>query len=476
MTFHVKRSPSKAKQFLNCHGTLALCETLPPEQRNQSSDAARFGTATHYLIECALRDGKEPIDYEDRIILLQGDEEFATMLKPGARTPKRDQKFFIADAEMADNAAVMTDYVRAKCDEYGIDVRKIIPAGKTGRGLQLETRTNPLPERDDTSGTADVTIDAFPDLLELVDYKNGVLLVEHEDNDQTLGYLLGKAIERGFKHKKYCATIVQPRSPHPEGPIRRFEVTKKDLLAYQARLKRGIEHCEEAERQFSSVEHMGLDSQAFKRWAKEWLKPGDHCTFCEAAAVCPARLQLAQSEAQMDFSEEPRDIEIIPPTKSPAKRGEVTPDLVQVANILKWAPTLEALIRAANLYAQRALEAGYKVPGQKLVRGRSTRRWRADMTPPEIAAALVKGGFVKDKSKLYSAPKLLSGPQTEKLVPKTKRKAFNEKFLDKPEGALTVAAEDDPREAVVKRIGDDFEDDIVDAEFEEVESDDFDFG
>lgn len=453
MSFHAARSPSKAKQFSNCPGTLAICDTLPEEQRNHSGDAARLGTATHCLVEQSLATGKEPADFEDRIILLD-DDDFATLLKPNAKTPKHSQKFYIVDAEMIEPATVMTDYVRGRCEEFGIDHRKLIPAGETGEGLQLETRTNPLPERDDTSGTADVTIDAWPDMLEVVDYKNGFLLVEHEDNDQTLAYLLGKAVERKFAHERYRATIVQPRCQGVD-PVRPFEVTKKELLDFQKRYRQRIKTCEKAEAEFESIRHEGVDSDAVKQWSKQWLKSGDHCTFCEAQAICHARITAAEDQAQLDFADEPREVEIVPPTNA-TRRGEISPDIAQVARILAWAPALEALISAANMYAQRAMEAGYKVPGQKLVRRRSVRKLNSDIAEPELVAALLKGKFVTEKAKLYTKPKLLSGPQIEKLVAKAKRKAFNQKFLTKPDGGLTIAPDTDPRPAV-EYVGDDFD-------------------
>ena len=106
--------------------------------------------------------------------------------------------------------------------------------------------------------------------------------------------------------------------------------------------------------------------------------------------------------------------------------------------------------------AQRAMEAGFDVPGFKLVRGRSVRKLREDMNEPKLAAAILKGGFVKDKAKLYTKPELISGPQAEKLVEKQRRAEFEKKFLFKPEPKLTVAAEDDPRDRVECS---DFEDD-----------------
>ena len=85
--------------------------------------------------------------------------------------------------------------------------------------LKLEARVNPLPERDDTGGTADVTIDIWPDLLEIADYKNGTgVYVPIENNWQTRSYLLGRAVvenpEDLGEYNHYRHSIGQPRHHH----------------------------------------------------------------------------------------------------------------------------------------------------------------------------------------------------------------------------------------------------------------------
>lgn len=440
MPFHTKRSPSQAKRFLACPGALGFCETLPEHQRNQSGIAAQIGTANHGLIERCLKSGENPEDYRGRVIELVGDEESVSILRAGAKLPGRGRVFFEVDSDMIDGAETMTTYVRQRCKELGV--------GK--EAVQTESRTNPLPDRDDTSGTADVTIDAWPALLEVVDYKNGWNVVEHEDNEQLLAYLLGKALEAKFAHELYKITVVQPNAPHEAGRIRSVEATKAELLAFQKRYLSGIRTCEKAEAELEVLEpEQGSPLPA--GWAKKWLAAGDHCLFCDAQPVCPARAKLAQSHAKADFAEEPRELDF-------PKRG------AEVARILEWAGPMESLIKAAELYARRDMEAGRDIPGFKLVRGRSNRKLRDDMPEPKLVASIVKGRFVKSAKALYSPPELLSGPQIEKLVPKEKRGAFNDKFLVKPEGSLTVARANDPRPAVVCRAGDDFKDEALDGD------------
>lgn len=429
---HTKRSPSQAKRFLSCVGALQFCDTLPEEQRNQSGVAAQLGTATHGLIELCLREGREPEDYRDRLIELVGDDEKCVMLKANAKLPGHGRVVFEVDAGMIDGAECMTNYVRGRCAELGVPTSSV----------QLETRTNPLPERDDTSGTADVTIDAWPSLLEVVDYKNGWNVVEHNDNDQLRSYLLGKALEAELSFELYRVTVVQPNAPHEEGRVRSIDMTAKELLEFQKKLRAGIVKNEEAERAWSRFKPAKGEAVS-AHWAERYLAAGDHCMFCDAQPICPARKGLAEKEAGMEFADEPAEMDL--------------PDNVDgVERILLWAPHMEALIRAANAWALRAMESGKRYSEFKLVRGRSTRKLK-DMPEAKLVAALIKGGYVKSAKPLYSLPKLLTGPQIEKVVEKKKRADFGKKFLVKPEGNLTVAHASDPRDAVVFNVGDEFD-------------------
>lgn len=436
MAAHSAKSPSQAKRIRTCHGSLTLCAALPEFQRNQSGEAARLGTVTHSLIEHALRQCVEPEVFRDRIVELEGDDEEPVFLTRGSKMPGRGRVFYIVDSDMIDAASRMTRYVRRRCKELGI----------SQSDLQLETRTNPLPDRDDTDGTADVTIDAWPTMLEVVDYKNGYRYVD-EASDQVIAYLLGKALEADMSHEKYRVTIVQPNIG--DGKPRHHDMTKAQLLAWQKAYRVDIEKNDEA------ADDPNAPTAGFKKvnpkWAAKYLNAGndaDHCTFCDAAPICPARLMMAQNDAAIDFADDPEEL------PEPTTEEEA-------ARILAWAPRMETLIRATSAYALRAIQNGYSVPGQKAVRGKTNRKL-VDMDESKLVASIVNGKWITDRAKLYSKPALLSGPQMEKLVTPKRRKAFSDKFMVKPEGALTLAPDDDPREAVICNPGDDFDSDLED--------------
>lgn len=448
MAFHSKKSPSQTDRFAACAGAIPLCDALPDHQKNISGPAAQLGTCVHTLIEESLQKNVEPESFRGRIIMIDL-EDNGKILPKSAKTPK-NAVWFEVDDDMIDGATMHTDYVRRRCRELGID-----PTDR--ESVQLESRTNPLAgERPDeeTSGSADTTILAWPTMLELVDYKNGWNVVEHDGNKQVLSYLLGKAIEHEWQFARYRLTIVQPNAEHEEGKTRSVTVTEAQLRAHQDDLRGWVDAVDVA------AAAKGAPKPGFETvnpaWAKKYLvasKPGtkekDHCMFCDGKARCPAYVAMRQDEAAIDFDDEPSEL----PAPSSAE---------DVARIMRWKPAFDALFKAAFAYGKRELENGFKVPGFKLAKTRPHRKLKP-MATEELVAALVKKFKLKRADLFNDAMK--TGPQIEKLLKGELKKAFANEFMYSPEGTLVIVPEDDAREEVVKSVADDFPDE-----------DEFDFG
>lgn len=442
MAFHAKKSPSKTDQFAACAGSLALCEALPDHQKNISGPAAQLGTCVHTLIEESLQRNVEPESFRGRIVMIDL-EDNGKILPKSAKTP-RNAIWFEVDDDMIEGATLHTDYVRRRCRELGID-----PTNRDE--VQLESRTNPLAgERPDeeTSGSADTTILAWPTMLELVDYKNGWNVVEHDGNKQVLSYLLGKAIEHEWAFARYRLTIVQPNAEHSEGKERSVEVSEKELRAHQDQLRGWVEMVDEA------ADAKGAPKPGFETvspvWAKKYLraaKPGsgekDHCMFCDAKPRCPAYIAMRQNEAAMDFDDEPKAL--------PAPENGA-----QVANILRWKPSFDALFRAAVAYGQRDLENGFKLPGFKLVKTKPHPKLKP-MATDELVAAICKTFKLTREDLFHEVMK--TGAKIRDSLPKAQRAKFVEKFMFQPEGVNVIAPDDDARQEVIKNAGDDFPDD-----------------
>lgn len=465
---HAKKGPSGAKQLHACPGALALVEALPAEQRSGSNEAAQRGTAAHFLLEKCLTERLPPSTFEGRIIVLLGDKEDGSMLKPSAKMPRRDVVHFIVNDDMVYGVTMAYDYVLHRLTEF--DPRDV--------ELLLESKTNPVPDRDDTWGTADVTIDVFLLMLEVVDYKNGYGVVEHRDNPQLLSYLAGRAHDTGWSHNAYRITVVQPNADHEDGRVRSFDISREDLQAFVVKHRAAAEKADEA----SDVLHdlcMGdplgdisgfVDElpEGALTWADAYLNAGSpQCDNCDASLTCPAKKKWLQGMAKVAFDEEPPESPMHNPTE------------IEAGKILAWSPYLLQQIKLARVVEQVALHSGRALPDRKVVRQKPRgRKFVAGLgTPFEVAAKLVKGGFISDNERtlLFTEPELLSGPKIEKLVstkksdvlgddgkPLTMRRLFAREFLYMPEGRLITAPLSDPREAVVVTAGDDFPDDLED--------------
>jgi hypothetical protein len=429
---HAHYSPSGSERFHNCSGAPAFANTLPPEQRPRSGPAAQMGTAAHGLLETCLTVMNPPKEYFGRIIELVGEDEEFQLLKANAKAPKgAGRVWFIVDDDMVEGVTEAYEYILNRCDELFID---------PSEALTMEGRTNPLPDRDDTSGTADVTIDVWPVLLEVVDYKNGFWTVEHRNNPQLLSYLTGRAEDTGWRHDMYRITVVQPNAFHKEGTIRSFDISRDDLKAFQAKHRAAVERCDEAEADLQGPQK-GVPTED---WQLKWLAAGDHCTMCANEATCIVRQKWIQDGAKLDFAEvPPDDVDI----------DREVQDLERAAQIASWGPAVKRYIESAKKYLNNAYAAGKPVPG-KMVRARTNRVLRTDLdlTPNQLAKQLVAEGFITDneRARLFkpSDPQLITGPAIEKLVPADRRKEFAEKYLHKPPGAVEWAPEDDVRRPV----------------------------
>jgi len=330
--------------------------------------------------------------------------------------------------------------------------------------VELESQTVPLPDRDDTGGTADATLDVWPEILEVVDYKHGSgVFVPVESNYQLRSYLLGKAIETGFSHETYRYTIVQPRHlDSTNGGVMSEDISLEELKKWAQGL------AEAAIRVDGARELVAKGAGLQELFDAGFLSVGDeggsHCTFCEFKQTCPAAIAKVQELAGADFDDDPGDLEPV---------GEN-----YLHEVVPWIPFIDKWTKALMKDAESVLLRGGEVKGQKLVRKRSNRKWAETLNvaktkangeddgievveaTPKIIASMVNKLYKVPMDKMFSEPKLVTGPQMEKLVPKDKRGEFNDAFLFKPPAGLTMTHEGDKREAVTVNPGDDFDDDL----------------
>lgn len=243
------------------------------------------------------------------------------------------------------------------------------------------------------------------DTLIITDYKHGKgVPVSPDENPQLMLYALGALklykLLFGVALKKVAVYIDQPRIGAYDG----WTCTVDELLAWGESVKPKAQ-----------MAFMGFGE----------YHAGDWCRFCRANGICKAQAEQ-QIGAFDDFS-----AAVGNPTAllSPSEMGEV----------LKRGETLVSWYETVREKALESLLNGEKIPGYKVVEGRSTRCW----TDQDKALDKLQESGV-DRAVIYdSVPKTLA--QLEKLLGTARFKELVGEFVTKPQGKPTLALETDSR-------------------------------
>lgn len=261
-------------------------------------------------------------------------------------------------------------------------------------------------------GTADCIIVA-DGTLEVIDLKYGKgVKVEAKGNAQLRLYALG-ALEMYsilYPIERVRMTIVQPRLDHIE---------TEELLADELR-RWGDEYV----RPRAMMAYKGEGN----------FVPGDHCRFCRVRATCRARAEHLLDLARHEFAP--------PETLTDEELGEVIAKAEQIA---AWVEDVKA-------YAVGRILSGQKIPGWKVVEGRSQRKIADEAAAIETLRAAGFGEVTKVVIKPLG--------ELEKLVGRKRLPEILGPLLVRPPGKPTLAPEDDPRPDYVAMQFESIEEDV----------------
>lgn len=409
---HAKLSPSGAKRWMSCPGSIRLAEELGIEDK--TSKYAAEGTVAHEVGELCLLNHKEPEEYLGQVIEADGFK-------------------FTVNQNMVDAVEQYVDYVY-----------KQIADAETGADLCVELRVEvkcPLTDlgiEGLDGGTSDTLLVCREhQFIEVIDYKHGQgVAVEVEDNPQLLSYGLGALHELGIDDLDdwdVRMTIVQPRAHHPDGRIRSCTMNSSDLFEWQ-------------DTQLIPAALLTQDPDA------PFKASDSACRFCKVAGQCRTLEQLTQETAMVDFADE--EVPTLPDLNIMTAE--------QKTRIVEHADMLRGFIVAVENQVKLEVDGGSQEYADhfKLVRGKSNRRLNDDYNdefntlmeylseddlfkkvslPLGDIEALLKQklGKVKDKKKLVSE--------------------IMEEVTTKPKGKLVIAPMSDKRMAVQPSIISDFE-------------------
>lgn len=232
----------------------------------------------------------------------------------------------------------------------------------------------------------------------ILDWKFGDgVAVDAEENEQLMFYAAGALrTHPGFFEgaEEFELIIVQP----PQ--IKRWVTDRLRLRQFELELKAAVET--------ASLPHAPTQS-------------GAHCRFCTAKPVCPSMNGAVDRALKTSID---------------------ALDKADIADALRMADMLDGWATDVRGLALRILESGATIPGYKLVAKRATRQW-ADET--KARAALLDMGL---KESDVTKTELLSPAQAEKVLKKHKLQLPEDQVVAVSSGN-TLAAEDDPRPAVV---------------------------
>lgn len=393
--WHSKLAASAASRWMNCPGSIAQSEGVPP---SPTSVYAEEGTAAAYLAALCLNNECDADDYLDHWITVNGWD-----CRIAHKKPKTNH--FTVDFEMVESVQLFLDTVRY---EDGV--------------IQAEKKVKLPHVHEVLGGTLDAVIaDSFGKLI-IVDFKYGRgIVVEAVENYQLLIYLLGA--ERLDVYTEFEVVIVQPRAPHVEGPVRRWTVSRKRLREFAKEAKK------------KAIEALGKDAK---------LKAGDHCRWCPVSGQCPEQLRYSQKLTALEFD----------PIRESALGAENVRDPAllstkRLADIYRYKKFMADWFSDIGTILRERINLGDDVPGWKLIAGKGNRQWSDE---EKAVKFLKRRGFTQQD--MYDEPKL-KGPAAVEKIKKGKFKTQKERvefvtsLTNRPEREASLVRDTDKRQSLI---------------------------
>lgn len=314
MSDHALLSPSSAKRWLNCPGSIRLSVGKP----RLDSEFSLRGTFGHGIAAK----------------LLLEDADFATS-RLGEKSACGNIVF---DEDLAGAVQVYLDAVRSVAMHGGemfVEKKVIFSAN--------------------IWGTSDAIVwkKGRPERLDVFDLKLGAgVYVDADANEQMMVYALAALAEAGYAPNPNLIDevhlhIVQPLYTGAEAH-RTYSPTLEELREFKIRVSQ------------AEIETAKSDAP---------LVPGSWCRFCPARDTCPALHQQAMEGAQDIFE----DLTPLTPVKAPPLLEMLSAE--HLGMLLSKVAAMESWAKAVHDHAKQRAMGGEKIPGYKLIERMGHRKW-----------------------------------------------------------------------------------------------------
>ena len=411
---HARLSPSAAKRWMTCPGSIKAIERL--NIQDKPSRFAAEGTVAHEVHELCLVKNQIAKDYFGKTITADG------------------MKFKV-NQDMVDAVQMSLDYIQDRIDMAELEGLRV--------EVQVEVRSSleylGIPGLD--GGTSDVVL-LFWDGDELVgievfDYKHGAgVAVECIDNPQAMCYALGIVTKYNASRKlPIRITISQPRAHHPDGRIRHWDTDAKLIRWWQEN-----ELVPKALATLDEVQFYAHARTEEKTWQEPEFQPSDDgCRFCPLAGNCPALYKRSQEVAMIDFDECEDDVQLPDVETLTAEQKQFIMD--HAGTIRSFIVGVENQVKQEVDHGSQEYEGRYK-----LVR-KTTRRKFAEDALDELTSPLLDH---LDHTDIYEE-KSRSMTEIERRLKKAIGAKAAKEVMDeitiKPKGELVIAPISDKRKA-----------------------------
>lgn len=404
---HARLSPSGAKRWMTCPGSVVLEEGLPEWDTGYADE----GTAAHELAKWCLVEGKDALAYLGRIIEVSGYEKGERVLRE-----------FEVDEDFAGHVQTYVEKLREYAAGHELLVEQRVPIGQvTGEA--------------DAQGTSDgIVITSDGEELQVHDLKFGRgVRVDAQENPQGMLYALGALHQFSVMgdFKRVRIVIHQPRLDH----LSEWDCTVEELQAFARKAT-----------DKAGVVELAVKFRGAADWAPTYLTPSDEaCQFCKAKATCPALAAKVVETVGADFETLAGDyVDSADAAQQLLQVTAVDPDAL--ATKMRAIDLIEDWCKAIRAEVERLLFAGQAVPGYKLVQGkRGNRAWSDEKAVEDM----LRKQFRLTIEEAYTL-KLISPTQAEKLLKENPKRWQKLKALvTQGGGKPSVAPESDKRPALV---------------------------
>lgn len=386
---------STASRRLNCPRSYHLEQKVP---KSAGSIYAREGTALHEMIAQVLDKDKDPagmLPFTHHQPEKGGEEawEFTVdeVLWDRLGQPALDMfDSFLAELESDQEGAASNYMVEEKAEFPGI----------TG-----------------AFGTSDVPF-RCGEIGGIWDWKFGRNRVAAENNDQLMFYFAALHAKypdyfKGVTRVMLC--ISQPQVNDQEPDV--WETTLDVIEDFKLDLQETVTYILETNAETAEI------------------KKGPWCKYADCKTICPLHINAAANLGEA--------LAAVQKAKDPAVRANVDIDQL-LAEAMDLAAMAEDWAKHVAGLTQERLEAGFKVPGFKLVAKKSSGREWAEPEEKVMQKLRTRGLKIDD----YAPRKLITAPAAEKQLKALGKELWKDAATPKPSSGHTLTREGDPRPKV----------------------------